>query len=148
MVVTGLMRRLTVSDWLPQLIFQTAYLQTKRLGRRQTKTAHGGLQRSCGSVREIWQKRKLSLPLFLKRSLPPSISLQANWAEPCQHWEGALMTAACECMCVRVSARDRGRKMEGKCDGKKRDVRMLARLSLPELASKEWTDVPAVTLDR
>ncbi len=90
--------------------FPDGLFTNKAAGRRQTKTAHGGLQRSCGSVREIWQKRKLSLPLFLKRSLPPSISLQANWAEPCQHWEGALMTAACECMCVCVSARDRGRK--------------------------------------
>lgn len=57
---------------------------------------------------ELADEEALS-PSF-SQALPPSISLQANWAEPCQRWEGALMTAVCECMCVRVSARDRGRK--------------------------------------
>lgn len=68
---------LSVSEWLAQLIFQTAYLQTMRLGRRHTKTAHGGLQRSCGSVREIWQMRK-TLSLFFSQPLNPSLHLPAG----------------------------------------------------------------------
>lgn len=125
------------SERLPQLIFQTAYLQTMRLGRRHTKTAHGGLQRSCGSAREIWQMRKLSLPLFsTAHSLPSS---------PCRLIELTMPVlrgcppdhAGHECMCVSVSVHTCVCVLVKEDDGSKRDMEMRARLALPELASKE-----------